>query len=1211
MARQLYNRGNAAWTTNVGAATALERLRDLRMVDRNTGIALTDAQVNTPGTVNGVNFNDDVIEVNGLVTFASPTYLVNKHIVINVDAGGRMVVNDTYVQMFNCTIEANRTAAGAPHEAVNTPMSDGIDANNGGHVDGEGFHMYGCSWTANNIGRLFVQATDVVNTNVSFGPGVAFSSFAIMTGARIINTSIYSQTTGAAITYYNAPLNFEGVNLGGTVFEINVNASGQNLVLAPNQNAEGSNRFGFSQTTAGINTILQQVGFFSWPSNTESEIFDQSSQSANAYYSCNTVNQGGTIGYYPWRPEFAEGLPVYDANGLLTNGIQSVNVRVGSNATLTSTAPGASSATNASDRISSNTGDLDQSSNNINLETEYISTTNGVIEVDANTRYTSAGWSTQPLDITGTAAIGATTATFTTSGITNNELVDFVFTRGTTEHRVTSNTTTSMVFTPALTSTLSGQIALTHKVGWVDWLKLGIENDITAADNPGGSILGSNFKNQNSPANVAYTPLQVYQNGNAVQYSGRLQARSYTHDIDFINNQNGVIGTAAGNQAASTLVEQQDVSIPATSLIGSRIKESNRNADNTPNFDSFTADSPVSLNDIANAVRAGWSRYYVDVDSTKQTGNFDETTYPIRLHIRQASETGGNLWQDEKFGMKVAGFGGGGQFRVAVLGNGLANADDDLFPSLAGVRSLNFDGLPLSNVTLTAQERLVNMGNVTNAILTAGDDTGGDPETSSLRYDLFFNDSDVEIRGTTVLTSGVNRPLTEADINLPTVVGTTYVDADSGETIQPNITIARGTLIQSIGTEGLLDNSVWNNVSTMTDVVADNVRNWTINGGTHQMTVTNVPVGNLIWNITNQIADGLNIVLPNTSPTGLVRINTDNQAGEIDNYNEVNRWLSGITGLSYHNQRLDETAPTSGYWLVAPPLAPAEPRTFTVAPPIANITNTTLQNVIAAGGSFVYETGGTVTSHHISNATTLDDITITTNNEADDDYNIWYKPLSYVDGNDSIIYDYNHTTWNPTTDASGSIGIFQPDPNGAVTGTATFDSTTTGVVTFNTPVRTGTALSVTLTSGSDDSGAVQSLGWAIANSSQYMEYVAANTYTNASTRPLQFDKSGTGATTTFATNITLRSTTGQRFLNGASGFVTQQAGTAPNTFPEVRGSATNVIFGSDAQISALAGGDAITELGNELKANQGKLSTDVRLSSQFRVASGTIPNTAD
>ena len=197
-------------------------------------------------------------------------------------------------------------------------------------------------------------------------------------------------------------------------------------------------------------------------------------------------------------------------------------------------------------------------------------------------------------------------------------------------------------------------------------------------------------------------------------------------------------------------------------------------------------------------------------------------------------------------------------------------------------------------------------------------------------------------------------------------------------------------------------------------------------------------------------------------------------------------------------------------------------------------------------------------------------------------------------------------------DPSGSIGIFQPDPNGAVTGTATFDATTSGVITFNTPVRTGTALSVTLTSASDDSGAVQSFGWAIANRSRCMlEYVAANAYTNASTRPIQFDKSGTGATTAFASNITLRSTTGQRFLNGADGFTTQEAGTAPNTFPEVRGSATNVIFGSDAQISALAGGNALTELGNELKANQGKLATDVRRASLLQPGSGTIPNTAD
>ena len=349
-------------------------------------------------------------------------------------------------------------------------------------------------------------------------------------------------------------------------------------------------------------------------------------------------------------------------------------------------------------------------------------------------------------------------------------------------------------------------------------------------------------------------------------------------------------------------------------------------------------------------------------------------------------------------------------------------------------------------------------------------------------------------------------------------------------------------------------------------------------------------------------------------PTGLVTIDTgvDTQNTDLDQYNVVMAWLN-TQGVTFNNNRLDQGAPASGsgYWLVAPPLQAAEPRTFTVAPPIANATNTTLQNIIAAGGSFVYELDGTVTSHRVSALTTLDDVTISTNNESDDDYNIWYKPLSYVDGNDSIIYDYNHTTWNPTNDPSGSIGIFQPDPNGAVTGTATFDATTTGVITFETPVRTGTALSVTLTSASDDSGAVQSFGWAIANDPMYMEYVAANTYTNASTRPIQFDKSGTGATTAFASNITLRSTTGQRFLNGADGFTTQEAGTAPNTFPEVRGSATNVIFGSDAQISALAGGDAITELGNELKANQEANATSIRRASLLQPASGTVPNTSN
>ena len=449
-------------------------------------------------------------------------------------------------------------------------------------------------------------------------------------------------------------------------------------------------------------------------------------------------------------------------------------------------------------------------------------------------------------------------------------------------------------------------------------------------DTVGATSILSTQTGQTSEEGLVSVPIQVFKSTSGFATTNRVEGRSYANDLDYADT------PSESDYAINEYIPIDAPNVVAPSLVGTRIKTANVNADNTHNFNSFTADTPVSLNDIANAVRAGWAQYYVDVDPTKQTGDFDETTYPIRLHIRTAPESSPNVWQEDKFGMKVAGFGGGGQFRVAVLGNGLANADDDLFDTLPGVRSLNFAGLPLSDVTLTAQERLVDMGNVTNAILTAGDDAGGDPETSSLRYDLFFDNANVEIRGTTTLTSGVNRPLTEADINLPTVVGTTYVD-DAGETIQPNITITRGTLIQSIGTEGILDNSVWNNVTTMTDVVADNVRNWTINGGTHQMTVTNAPAPNAsdsyVWNITNQVENGLNINLPTTAPTGLVRINTDNQLGEEDNWNEVRRWLlaelggTSVDDINGVNQaRLTgETIPTEGYWLPHPPLAAPVP----------------------------------------------------------------------------------------------------------------------------------------------------------------------------------------------------------------------------------------------------------------------------------------------
>ena len=765
-------------------------------------------------------------------------------------------------------------------------------------------------------------------------------------------------------------------------------------------------------------------------------------------------------------------------------------------------------------------------------------------------------------------------------------------------------------------------------------------------DTVGATSILSTQTGQTSEEGLVSVPIQVFKSTSGFATTNRVEGRSYTNDLDYADT------PSESDYTVNEYIPIDAPNVVAPSLVGTRIKTANVNADNTHNFDSFTADTPVSLNDIANAVRAGWAQYYVDVDPTKQTGDFDETTYPIRLHIRQAPETGGNLWQEDEFGMKVAGFGGGGQFRVAVLGNGLANADDDLFDVLPGVRSLNFDGLPLSDVTLTAQERLVNMGNVTNAILTAGDDTGGDPETSSLRYDLFFNDANVEIRGTTTLTSGVNRPLTEADINLPTVVGTTYVDADSGETIQPNITIARGTLIQSIGTEGLLDNSVWNNVSTMTDVVADNVRNWTLNGGTHQMTITNVPAPNAsdsyTWNITNQVADGLNINLPTGAPTGLVTINTDNQLGEEDNWNEVRRWLlaelggTSVDDINGVNQaRLDQTAPTSGYYLPHPPLAAPVPYQWVLndvgvldsgywiikntdddsiynqttivngvvtTPPtqVFNTTNTNYRSYLmltsAIGGATYKCSIQDFTSANVAFANFTADLQVRPDlvnafftqassqlQEGDGGNDIVAEVLAHTPGTDKLTLQWSNADGIRATETGTQAGVIQ-----AFTTVQGVQRYVTYLAEFNRlfDLIDYQPSAMAINNSAEGVTGVSQTEGVFFNSVSQATQQKGTSASGFNSDPTVFTvPSGAGSGDTFP------SATNNQFQSNTSSTLS-----VPNT--------VNAIASTLAGSGSATVGD-LNELGNELKSNQGKLSTDVRLASQLRPASGTIPNTAD
>ena len=735
----------------------------------------------------------------------------------------------------------------------------------------------------------------------------------------------------------------------------------------------------------------------------------------------------------------------------------------------------------------------------------------------------------------------------------------------------------------------------------------------------GATSFGGTIAGQSVADGVGIFPLQVWKAGSGFDTTNNVQVRSYAHDIDIEN------ATNISDYTVGDFIPIDTNNVVGANLIGTRVKTTNVDAANQPDI-SFDGTQTASLQDFGNIARAAWAAYSFDPvfdggQERPSAGPFDERDYPIRVRVSTSPAASGDFYTGTGFAVQF----NSGQLRISVNCAGVApDTVNDVAGNDPRTTSFNNGNQPLD----LGGQLLETMGGCTNLRTLANGEINNLGTSGAIAFQAINNGTaapNLETRLTGVVT--LNNQGGGGIDNLPPILG--RADGSDTITIENSVSQATGTNRTAGGVtysvpsgNGLYSPSTWTGVTTLSAFDYGEVRTITFNGGCNlEGTVSIQASEDSIWRF-NELIGTLDLNIPATQ-TSLVRIDTgvDAQNTDLDRYNQVRSWLlaklggadlDNINGVDQNRTAAaGGTEPTTGYWLVAPPAVAAEPRTFTVAPPIADATNTVLQNVIEAGGSFVYELDGTVTSHHISSATTLDDVTISTNNESDDDYNIWYKPLSYVDGNDSIIYDYNHTAWNPSDDASGSIGIFQPDPNGAVTGTATFDSTTTGVITFGTPVRTGTALSVTLTSASDDSGAVQSFGWAIANSSQYMEYVAANTYTNASSRPIQFDKSGTGATTAFASNITLRSTTGQRFLNGADGFTTQVAGTAPNTFPEVRGSATNVIFGSDAQISALAGGDAITELGNELKANQEANATSIRRASLLQPASGTIPNTSN
>ena len=996
------------------AAVALERLRNGEIVSKHTGESITKYTTSTgnilttvsdvgedgldPAQDNSAYLDDDSQTIFGTnsrfidVTVDVPAPAAGTYVIINkiiryaADAKFRVPGSSgIHVYFFNCVeiFEQVSTSSGTTGDGMFAVTGE-VNTAGGGADQGptapmatsSSLNKYGtetiviCNGTTGNAFNTTVIASELFDSTLEVIGHPRSVILALSNGARIKDFTWgvpqAADGFGGNIALYGAPGLIENLStLEGTLLN-SQNGGGGYILTEPSfeqirfdatGNIEQQVRY---LTQSGSNAVFQVIGPWTPLGNAQADNLGNAGTTRNVYSTRNDNSSTcGVINYYGWQKRFFEDVAQ-------TIPILGARVRVRTDATLVAANYLPATSVDAADLGTF----LNGKTSGEDIINEFISTAQGTLAIDSNTRFTSDG---------------------STAGLST---------------------------------------------GVIDWLQLSAKTDT-------GASTATSFPGVSIEDGMVIAPIQSSTDDAWRSYDSRYQARSYTHDIDIDDPQNGTIGTGEGNQPGDTSVPIDRVNIIGASLIGSRIKPANINADlestsssvtagattmnvsfseanqavaliywgltasnvsfslnnvtydgsitltttngtttgvftissgtlptiaadtaiifigdNTSRFTTFTADSTVSLNDIGNALRAGWASYNVNANqgTQLQTGAFNETTYPTRIHIRTAAETGGNTWQDPKWGVKVASAGSGGQIRIAVLGNGIAGKDDDLYETLPGARTYNFAGLPLSNVVLGAQERLARVGNVHNVELTSGLDSAG-PSGANDYYDIQFELDTNTITGLTTLTPGSGRVATQAVINLPTVVG----DADS------DITLTRGRIIQSfssgatVGVEGIKNNSIWTGMSTTSDVNSTILPTITITGGTHAMVISGANTTAATW--TFRDIPTMTIDLPTALPTGLVTIDTGATDADQTQRDIVRAWLVSQVGASNFSEEPlavnGGTPPTSGYWLL-PAVIPAreysiQPLSYTNAGRLEVINNTTKASIeivnVTAGGT--------------------------------------------------------------------------------------------------------------------------------------------------------------------------------------------------------------------------------------------------------------------
>ena len=294
-----------------------------------------------------------------------------------------------------------------------------------------------------------------------------------------------------------------------------------------------------------------------------------------------------------------------------------------------------------------------------------------------------------------------------------------------------------------------------EEVGYVDWINWRHFDDV------GVTVLGRNTSDNRTPAGLVLAPIE--QSWPLNYTSNAANSKAYnrypiSYEIRSFTNDTLLASTTVPTYEAGDAQVTEDDQVLSNTVVGISVKSQNVAADNKPSL-SFQANSPVSINDIRDAYRAGWYDYTYDIangahlvpeintvigDTFTFIATAGQTEFTFGAGIDSITEvTIDETDATSDFAIngtnnEIIDYSGTALTAdqvivitcvideittsvntVAVRGNSIAGTTGDLFTTDAELGTGRFGGASLDGHVLTYSGDVTDLGSVTNSTITA------------------------------------------------------------------------------------------------------------------------------------------------------------------------------------------------------------------------------------------------------------------------------------------------------------------------------------------------------------------------------------------------------------------------------------------------------------------------------------------------------------